>query len=128
MVVQQCSRCPSPTGCRGADRLHAPAELTGGLRMAAHLCAANSHTQDYKVTRMELMVTAIVPDTWIISMQHACGLALNLSALASTTRVSLTSLFPLAHTEEPWPGLPWETEISHLGWQDTAPTDVKAVQ
>lgn len=67
VVVQQCSRCSSPTGCGGADRLHAPAELTGGVRMAAHLCAANSHTQDYKVQERRLMITAIVPNMWIVS-------------------------------------------------------------
>lgn len=36
----------SPLGCRGADRLRAPAELPGSLRLAAHLCATNSRRQD----------------------------------------------------------------------------------
>ncbi|XP_047303737.1 raftlin isoform X3 [Homo sapiens] len=35
-------------GCRSADRLRAPAELAGGLWLAAHLCATNSRRQDYQ--------------------------------------------------------------------------------
>ena len=36
-------------GCGGADGLRAPAELAGRLRLAAHLCAADSRRQDNQV-------------------------------------------------------------------------------
>lgn len=59
-VAATVSWWPFPAGCGGADGLHAPAELAGGLRMAAHLCAANARTQDYQVTGMVTVMAAVV--------------------------------------------------------------------
>ena len=60
---------PFSPGCGGADGLRAPAELTGRLRLAAHLCAADSRCQDDQVP-----ITSItLPNTCTILTSSSCA-------------------------------------------------------
>lgn len=80
-------------GCGGADGLRAPAELTGRLRLAAHLCAADSRRQDNQVPITSLPCRSLHrPDQLFVCV--TCGILLASALHPRNGRPRISESYP----------------------------------